>query len=249
MSVLYFLSKSRGIRNLFSRITTVLRRFGISSNKFEKLLKRYCDVTREAGIVPTFAITAVILARHANCVRELSHQGIEFAVHGYVHIDYKLLPLEEQVKHYKKAIETFEYCQIPFTGFRAPFLRVNGTTPEVLGNLGFRYDSSHIIHWDAVDLTKCSTYARRNHDQLLKFYQPRKAQEYLALPRSVNSFIEIPVSKILNKKNKSHLNFTRVGVKIKAPCYLINKNKIWGATAMILSEFVEILNQIDNSNL
>jgi aromatic ring hydroxylase len=86
-----FLSKSRGIRNLISRIITVLCRFGLSSKRFEKRLKKYYEITNKADCLPTFAITAIVLARNPDYIKELSRKGVEFAVHGYVHIDYKVL--------------------------------------------------------------------------------------------------------------------------------------------------------------
>jgi peptidoglycan/xylan/chitin deacetylase (PgdA/CDA1 family) len=194
MSPIHFLSKSRGTRNLVSRIKTVLGRFGFSPKKFERLLNRYITIAHDLGFVPTFAITAVILKRHQEFARELSQQGVEFAVHGYVHIDYMTVSLDEQTRHFKEAIKIFKVFKIPFICFRAPFLRINGHTSTVLGDLGFLYDSSHVIHWDIIDLNEYSKYERINHDRLLEFYQPRGAKEYLALPRFINGFIEIPVS-------------------------------------------------------
>jgi peptidoglycan/xylan/chitin deacetylase (PgdA/CDA1 family) len=194
MSPIHLFSKARGPKNLISRIRTILRRFGISSKRFERLLKRYSAVTRNLGCVPTFAVTAVTLARHPDSIRALNHQGVNFAVHGYIHTDYKTLPVEEQVKHFRKAIDTFENCQVPFKGFRAPFLRINGHTAEVLNNLGFMYDSSHIIHWPVIDLNEHSQQARSDYDRLLDFYQPREAENHFALPRFKDGLVEIPVS-------------------------------------------------------
>ena len=194
MSPIHLLSKARGPKNLISRIQTIFHRFGISANKFERLLKRYSAVTHDLGCVPTFAITAVTLKRHPNLIRELSQQGAEFAVHGYIHTDYKSLPSEEQVKHFRKAIETFKRCRLPFTGFRAPFLRVNSKTPQVLSNLRFPYDSSCAVHWDVIDENQYTKGSWSEYIRLLDFYQSRQAQDYLALPRSVDGFVEIPVS-------------------------------------------------------
>jgi hypothetical protein len=100
----------------------------------------------------------------------------------------------EQAKHFKKAIQTFESYHIPFAGFRAPFLRINKHTPEALGNLGFLYDSSQIIQWAVVEETEYPRRALSAYQRLLEFYQPKKAQQYLSLPRSTNGFVEIPVS-------------------------------------------------------
>jgi hypothetical protein len=194
MSPIPFLSKARGTRNLVSRIRTVLSRFGISSKKYALLLRRYNTVTRKLGCVPTFPITAITLKRHPELVRELCQQGVEFAVHGYIHTDYGVLPFDEQLKHFKRAINTFEGCQVPFTGFRAPFLRFNSETPQALSKLGFLYDSSSAVHWDVIDKTKYAKEPWSEYERVLDFYQSREAKNCFVLPKSIDGFIEIPVS-------------------------------------------------------
>jgi peptidoglycan/xylan/chitin deacetylase (PgdA/CDA1 family) len=144
--------------------------------------------------VPTFPVTAVVLKRHPKQIKELCQRGIEFAVHGYIHTDYGVLPLEEQAKHFKRAIDTFGSYHIPYTGFRAPFLRTNDQTPQVLARLGFAYDSSYVLHWNVIDKTRYSDQSWREYDRLLRFCQSRKAEEYLAVPRPMDGFVEIPVS-------------------------------------------------------
>ena len=194
MNLLHFLSKSRGVRNLASRIRVALVRFGISSRKFEYLLSRYNNVTHELGYRPTFAITAATLNRHPDFIKELDRQGVEFAIHGYQHLDYTTISWDEQDRHYKKAIDIFKINEIPFVGFRAPFLRPNGHTPEVLSNLGFSYDSSFVIQWNEIDLSKCSRNSKAEYERLIRFYQPRNADRYLSVPRFKDGLIEIPVS-------------------------------------------------------
>jgi len=194
MSPIPFLSKSRGTRNLVSRIRTVLNNFSISPKKFEHLLRRYSTVTLNLGCVPTFPITAVILKRHPRLIRELYQQGAEFAIHGYIHTDYGVMPLNEQVKHFKKAIDTFEKHQVPFTGFRAPFVRVNTQTPQALSKLGFPYDSSLVLHWDVFNRNEHTEGSWIEYERILDFYQSRQAQDYISIPRSMDGFIEIPGS-------------------------------------------------------
>ncbi len=176
------------------RILSVLRHFGISPKKFENLLKRYAVVSHDMGCVPTFPITAVILKRHPKLIRELCQRGVEFAIHGYVHTDYGVMSEEEQAKHFKKAIETFEECQVPFTGFRAPFLRTNDETSKALSRFNFPYDSSYAIHWDVIDLTKYPTHLKSAYDMELDFYKYQQAEGHLALPRFLNGFVEIPAT-------------------------------------------------------
>ena len=171
-----------------------MSRFGIFSEKYEDLLRRYSDITRKAGCVPTFPITAVTLRRHPKLIRELCQQGVEFAVHGYIHTDYGILPLEEQDKHFKKAIDIFKDCQVPFTGFRAPFVRVNDKTFQALSDLGFCYDSSSVVHWEVINKDKYSKNSWAEYERILDYYKSRQAQDCLVLPRSIDGFVEIPVS-------------------------------------------------------
>jgi len=194
MNAKHLLSKSRGNRNLLLRIITVLTRFGITAKRFQHLLNRYFTVADNLDFTPTFAITAVTLNRHPDMIIELHRQGVEFAVHGYIHTDYRFVSLEQQTQHFNKAVSVFEKSRVPFTGFRAPFLRINGTTPKVLGILGFAYDSSHIINWNVIGDTKYPKHSLHEYNRLLDYYMPLSAEEHLSLPRFINGFVEIPVS-------------------------------------------------------
>jgi peptidoglycan/xylan/chitin deacetylase (PgdA/CDA1 family) len=194
MSIIKPLSNSRGIRNLVRRIRAIFSRFGISSKRFESRLNKYSTTTGNLGCVPTFPISAVTLRRHPELIKKLSRTGIEFAVHGYIHTDYKPISSEEQTRHFKKAIDIFRIHQIPFVGFRAPYLRASTGMPRVLSNLDFLYNSSHVILWDVIKETSYSRHGLNEYQRLLDFYQARSARDYLALPRFTNGLVEIPVS-------------------------------------------------------
>ena len=191
---LNFLSKSRGIRNLIARIFTVLNRFDFSAKKFENYLEKYCEITNRFGNKPTFAITAVILARHPAIIRKLSGQGVEFAVHGYVHIDYKAVPQKKKMVHYQKAIEIFNKYEIPFVGYRDPFLRFDDDTTPMLNEFGFLYHSSRVLQWPVLDIENFSSYHKHNINNLIDFNKPLDAEIYLSLPRLENGLVELPVS-------------------------------------------------------
>ena len=57
-------------------------------------------------------------------------------------------------------------------------------------------------------------------------------------PHEVNKIIEIYLDDLLNPNNCTNSIFNKT---IEAPCYNLNKKLVWGATAMILSEFSMIL--------
>ncbi len=194
MDTVGFLSKSRGYKNLSLRIVSIVRRFGVGARKFEKLLLRFGALTKSLGCRPTFAITAVTLKRHPRAIRELCRLGVEFMVHGYIHTDYAVVPPEEQKRHFARAMRVFKSCRVPFSGFRAPFLRTNPTTQPVLANLGFPFDSSHSLYWDVVEPDGDFPGTWSEYERLLEFYQARPAAEYLSLPHIYNGILELPVS-------------------------------------------------------
>ena len=57
----------------------------------------------------------------------------------------------------------------------------------------------------------------------------------------VQYIIEMPLFSILNPLFKTSLIKQRRGLEIETPMYTFNHEEIWGATAMITSEFEEIL--------
>ncbi|MCX6249063.1 MAG: CoA pyrophosphatase [Bacteroidetes bacterium] len=60
----------------------------------------------------------------------------------------------------------------------------------------------------------------------------------------VEKIFEIPVSELLDDNNLVTQEISAGGTQFTVPCFLIEGTTIWGATAMILSEFREIVQQI-----
>ena len=61
-------------------------------------------------------------------------------------------------------------------------------------------------------------------------------------PYEVERVIEVPLQSLLNPDTVGKCRRTRHGQTHTVPCYRINSDCIWGATAMILSEFILIIN-------
>ncbi len=55
--------------------------------------------------------------------------------------------------------------------------------------------------------------------------------------KEVEKVIEMPLKKLFSQENKGVTNFFVRGINVIAPFYNAKTDKIWGATAMILSEF------------
>jgi 8-oxo-dGTP pyrophosphatase MutT (NUDIX family) len=68
---------------------------------------------------------------------------------------------------------------------------------------------------------------------------------FTADPKEVAKIIEIKLDDLLDESNRQMKNMKlSLGFSLKVPSYFINQNIIWGATAMILSEFREIVAEI-----
>ncbi|MHB9034259.1 MAG: NUDIX hydrolase [Anaerolineae bacterium] len=60
----------------------------------------------------------------------------------------------------------------------------------------------------------------------------------------VDAVIEMPLAALLDPAVKSHAARLIDGQQVTVPCYRYQENEIWGATAMILSEFEAVLANI-----
>lgn len=68
--------------------------------------------------------------------------------------------------------------------------------------------------------------------------------QFTPQPSEVKSIIEIPLHELLDSKNEqSQTISTSYMSEIKVPCYRLQNQVVWGATAMILAEFKEIIAQ------
>jgi peptidoglycan/xylan/chitin deacetylase (PgdA/CDA1 family) len=140
----------------------------------------------------TFPITARTLEKHGDFIKSICDKRIEFAIHGYSHIDYSKLSAREQSEQIKKAIEIFKKFGMTPYGFRGPYLQANDDTLNALKETGLLYDSSHSIHWNVVPIEYLKRKAR-SYNLALKLYEPKDAKTSF-LPYSRNGIAEIPVS-------------------------------------------------------
>ncbi len=69
----------------------------------------------------------------------------------------------------------------------------------------------------------------------------KKQPQFVHDPLEVEYVIEAPLSDLMNPINIKREIITASGFDIDAPYYDISGHHIWGATAMILSEFLEVI--------
>ncbi|MBE9513578.1 MAG: polysaccharide deacetylase family protein, partial [Chloroflexi bacterium] len=169
--------EGKGLASLFKRVWTIGQRYGLTTAKMDRSLAQLSRILRQFGCRATLPITAVALARNSDIIRRHQAQGIEFAVHGYRHVDYSQLSLEEQCAHLREAGRVFRDHGIRFDGFRCPYLRWNEHTLTALSQNGFSYDGSVSLVWDVE-----KEHVTDSYEQVLRFYGAQPAADYLALP-------------------------------------------------------------------
>ncbi|HSM54932.1 MAG TPA: CoA pyrophosphatase [Candidatus Sulfomarinibacteraceae bacterium] len=69
----------------------------------------------------------------------------------------------------------------------------------------------------------------------------RRTPGFVAQPDEVAEIIEAPLYALLRSDAREEEMWERYGIPIQVPFFRIGPHKVWGATAMILSEFVERL--------
>ena len=108
--------------------------------------ERILRLLEESGTKGTFFVLTWNAERHPEVVRTIARAGHEIATHGYAHrIVYEQTQAEfrADVERAKKTLE--DLTGTPVLGYRAPsfsFTAKSLWAPDVLLDLGFRYDSS-----------------------------------------------------------------------------------------------------------
>jgi peptidoglycan/xylan/chitin deacetylase (PgdA/CDA1 family) len=182
-------AKGKGYPALVNRARAIGRRYGLGPAKMDHTLRRFVEILEEFGCGATFPITASVLARHGLTIQKYQSHNIEFAIHGYLHVDYSQLSAEEQISHFRKATQVFRDQGIRYDGFRSPYLRWNEHTLMALGQAGFGYDSSTSLGWDIEE-----RHVTESYERALSFYTAKSAAEYLALPEidSWGGLVRVP---------------------------------------------------------
>jgi peptidoglycan/xylan/chitin deacetylase (PgdA/CDA1 family) len=183
--------KGKGLSKLMRRAWAISKRYGFTLSKMDHALESFVQVLNDFDCRASFPMTAWALARSKGNWKRYHDQGVEFAIHGYYHVDYSQLSLDQQIEHLREALQVFGDHHLPCRGFRAPYLRYNQDTLLALDELNFSYDSSQAVAWDVVRDMETEAYHRA-----LDFYRARSAETYVSVPRLVvgQELVQIPYS-------------------------------------------------------
>lgn len=187
--LLHFWLSSRGIPNLLARARSLVQRFGFRTSKMESALTQWVNISHKFGVRASFPVTAIVVKRYPSVIKKFHPGEVEFALHGYTHIDYSSLNKEEQIAHLRQGIKIFNSTNIPFVGVRTPYTRWNNFTIEALKELKFSWDSSKTVMWDVIKSQKLQS----QYKKAMALYNPMNASASPVLPELNNGLVEIPL--------------------------------------------------------
>ena len=194
MNLVSFSIRTKGINNFTRRLCTVFTRFGFSEGRVRKSLYALIDSLRKYDAAPTFFIPAVVLRRHPNLIRTVAGSGAEIGIHGYVHNDYRSLNKQEQYQQTQQAISVFQTIQLPYQGFRNPYLGWTEESLDIFAALGFAYESNEAIIHDVIDLNHLSAVQKSGYEKSMDLFQAIPCNAYTLRPHFEGSLLRIPTS-------------------------------------------------------
>jgi peptidoglycan/xylan/chitin deacetylase (PgdA/CDA1 family) len=145
------------------------------------------DLVSPYGCGATLPITAAVVERHPDAIRDFAAQGIEFPIHGLWHVDHAALSGSQQIAQLARARQVFERHGLPIVGFRAPYLRWNDATLDAIRENGFYYDGSQAMAFPVGNGLDPESYRR-----VLDFCGALRADDYPVVPFTEESLVRIP---------------------------------------------------------
>ncbi len=69
--------------------------------------------------------------------------------------------------------------------------------------------------------------------------------DFQLAPNEVSALVEVPLAELCNPENVSWTERVRDGILVRYPHFHVGGHEVWGATAMILAEFVALFDPTD----
>lgn len=180
-------TRGKGALNLIQRAGAIGARYGLGPTRMERRLETVLEAVRSFECGATLPITAAAVERNPAIVARLASEGIEFAVHGYYHVDHAALSGADQIRWLGRARKVLQDQGVPAHGFRAPYLRWNDETVHAVRVNGFLYDTSPAMNWPIGPARETPGYRR-----VLEFYGATAASARPVLPWIEHGLVRIP---------------------------------------------------------
>ena len=185
----------RSVLYIRCRLVALLHRYGLTASRAKKRTLHCVDTLARYDCRPTFPTPGQVVHRNGAFCRELQRRGAELAIHGYHHLDFRALSVDEARTQFARATSAYERNGIQHEGFRCPYLsyveRVNRSLPST-----FEYSSNKAIEWNVVRSDaprRTDTGAKAVFEGLSRFYQPVTSATHVSVPSMAGHMVEIPV--------------------------------------------------------
>ena len=216
--------KTKGISNTVKRVVSLIKRYGLGQDGIKKNIAEYIDIIRKYDGKVTFPIPAMILDRNIEFIERINQDFVEWAMHGYIHINYAKESVGNFKRHLEKGKNIFKKNRINLYGFRAPYLSIKQNFLKEMSNTGLVYDSSFTYNTGLLDeIININKSAKK----ILDFYSPRDSNL-----KQYGKLVEIPVwlpddEMIIDrlhlldaKMEKYFMNALELSIQLKTPLIL-----------------------------
>jgi peptidoglycan/xylan/chitin deacetylase (PgdA/CDA1 family) len=105
---------------------------------------RILRMLERTGVKATFFVPGLTADLHPAMIEEILSAGHELGHHGYSHVPYHRMSDDEQRRDIERAFASLERASggLRPEGFRAPWWELTNSTPGILSEFGFAWDSS-----------------------------------------------------------------------------------------------------------
>ncbi|MCL5256610.1 MAG: polysaccharide deacetylase family protein [Chloroflexi bacterium] len=186
--------RAKGLGNYLARGQAIVKGYGLTSLRMVHALDQFIRILEQFHCNATCPVTASVVMRHSRDFERCAARGMEFAIHGYHHIDHSQLPYEQLVHDLYRAKMAFSAAGIPASGFRLPYLQFNGHLRRAAEETGLDYLSNQSIAWDVVPAGSVTPSALAAYERAIEFYGAWPSVESPSLPRMYGTLVEIPIS-------------------------------------------------------
>ncbi|MFC2023128.1 polysaccharide deacetylase family protein [Chloroflexota bacterium] len=160
----------------------------------ERALHLFVQILARYDCAATLPLTAITLERNCNLIAQYLDQDIEFAVHGYTHMDYAQLEPDEVLTHVQRACDVFARAGIGAVGFRSAYLSCNPSLYSAVEAMRCSYASNRSILWDFPEMRRLKPSTRAGYEHAPEFRDRWDASHRPSLPQLFGKIVEIPVS-------------------------------------------------------